>query len=54
MGLLLCSLSTSNLTKHILMISGAPCVAIANLIIRLWEMRKGRRDKNDDPNQSGT
>jgi hypothetical protein len=30
------------------------CVAIANLMIRLWEMRKGRRDENDDPNQSGT
>jgi hypothetical protein len=30
------------------------CVAIADLIIRLWEVRKGRRDENDDPNQSGT
>jgi len=30
------------------------CVAIADLIIRLWEVRKGRRDEIDDPNQSGT
>jgi hypothetical protein len=30
------------------------CVAIADLTIRLWEVRKGRRDENDDPNQSGT
>ena len=29
------------------------CVAISNLIFRLWEVRMGRRDKNDDPNQSG-
>ena len=30
------------------------CLAIADLIIQLWEVRKGRRDENDDPNQSGT
>ena len=27
-------------------------IAIANLIIRLWEMRKDRRSKSDGPNQS--
>ena len=26
-------------------------VAIANLIIRLWEMRKARRRNTDEPNQ---
>jgi hypothetical protein len=28
-------------------------IAIADLILRVWEMRKGRRG-NDDPNQFGT
>ena len=28
-------------------------IAIANLILRVWEMRKGRRG-DDDPNQFGT
>lgn len=29
-------------------------VAIANLILRVWEMRKGRRRDSDDPDQSGS
>jgi hypothetical protein len=29
-------------------------IAIANLIVRLWEMRKGRRRNTDGPNQTGT
>ena len=28
-------------------------IAIADLILRVWEMRRGRRG-NDDPNQFGT
>ena len=26
-------------------------IAIANLILRVWEMRKGRRRNTDEPNQ---
>ena len=29
-------------------------IAIANLIVRLWEMRKGRRRNTDGPNQTAT
>ncbi len=29
-------------------------VAIANLMLRVWEMRKGRRRNPDDPDQSGS
>ena len=28
-------------------------VAIANLILRVWEMRKDRRRKSDEPDQLG-
>lgn len=28
--------------------------AIANLILRVWEMRKDRRRDSDGPNQTGT
>jgi len=29
-------------------------IAIANLILRLWEMRKGRRRDSDGPDQTAT
>ena len=29
-------------------------IEIANLIIRVWEMRKDRRRNTDGPNQTGT
>ena len=29
-------------------------VAIADLMLRVWEMRKGRRRNSDDPDQSGS
>ena len=29
-------------------------IAIANLILRVWEMRKGRRRNTDGPDQTAT
>ena len=28
-------------------------IAIANLVLRVWEMRRTRRRNTDEPNQSG-